>query len=64
MKSENKIIADDKPITSYKAFDKDFKCSGFQYKVGENGIKAGEWYTLDAHGEFVEIKTPEQSSPS
>ncbi|WP_369952163.1 hypothetical protein [Ralstonia syzygii] len=25
-------------------------------KVGENGIKAGVWYTLDAQGEFVEIE--------
>jgi hypothetical protein len=25
-------------------------------KVGENGIKAGSWYTLDAQGEFVEIE--------
>jgi hypothetical protein len=25
-------------------------------KVGENGIKAGGWYTLDDKGEFVEIK--------
>ena len=25
-------------------------------KVGENGIKAGVWYTLDANGEFLEIK--------
>ena len=25
-------------------------------KVGENGIKAGVWYALDAQGEFVEIE--------
>jgi hypothetical protein len=24
-------------------------------KVGENGIKAGVWYQLDAGGEFVEV---------
>ena len=25
-------------------------------KVGDNGIKAGTWYTLDADGQFVECE--------
>ena len=25
-------------------------------KVGENGIKAGVWYSLDAGGQFVEAE--------
>ena len=25
-------------------------------KVGENGIKAGAWYSLDAGGQFVEVE--------
>ena len=28
-------------------------------KVGENGIKANTWYTLDANGEFVEVESGE-----
>ena len=28
-------------------------------KVGENGIKANTWYTLDADGEFVEVENDE-----
>ena len=28
-------------------------------KVGENGIKANTWYTLDANGEFVEVESDE-----
>ena len=28
-------------------------------KVGENGIKANTWYTLDANGEFVEVENDE-----
>ena len=28
-------------------------------KVGENGIKANTWYTLDADGEFVEVDSDE-----
>ena len=25
-------------------------------KVGENGIEAGKWYTLDENGEFIDAK--------
>ena len=28
-------------------------------KVGENGIKANTWYTLDANGEFIEVESDE-----
>ena len=28
-------------------------------KVGENGIKANTWYTLDANGEFIEVDSDE-----
>nr|DAR11603.1 MAG TPA: Putative cell wall binding repeat [Caudoviricetes sp.] len=28
-------------------------------KVGEDGIKANTWYTLDANGEFVEVENDE-----
>ena len=28
-------------------------------KVGENGIKANTWYTLDTDGEFVEVENDE-----
>lgn len=28
-------------------------------KVGENGIKEGVWYSLDADGEFIEVKDPD-----
>ena len=28
-------------------------------KVGENGIKANTWYTLDVNGEFIEVESDE-----
>nr|UWD62972.1 MAG: hypothetical protein [Bacteriophage sp.] len=49
----------------YKGTDKDMKCRGFQYKLGEAAvkaaivdgekIKAGTWYQLK-NGEFVEVE--------
>lgn len=33
-------------LIAYKGFDKDLKCIGFQYGVGENGIEPDTWYEL------------------
>ena len=69
-----KMKKENKEIIAYKGFDKNLKCRDYQYvvgktfehdgavkasKVGENGIKANTWYTLDAGGEFVEVENDE-----